>query len=102
MAVIEGGQESPGENALGSLTIEELLERFGVPGVSVAVIKDFEIHWAKGYGIADVETGAPVDTETMFQAASITRTASSPSTTTSTTSSSRGRWTEQDSRTKDP
>ena len=44
-----------------------------MPGVSVAVIRGFEIHWAKGYGIADVETGAPVDTETMFQAASISK-----------------------------
>jgi CubicO group peptidase (beta-lactamase class C family) len=37
------------------------------------VIKDFKIHWAKGYGVADVETDAPVTTETMFQAASISK-----------------------------
>ena len=29
--------------------------------------------WAKGYGVADVETGAPVTTDTMFQAASISK-----------------------------
>jgi len=73
IAVIEGAQGSPGEDGLGELTIDELMERFNVPGVSVAVIKDFEIHWAKGYGIADEETGAPVDPETMFQAASISK-----------------------------
>ncbi len=56
-----------------SLTIEALMERFGVPGVSIAVIHDFDIHWAKGYGVADTETGAPVDTETLFQAASISK-----------------------------
>ena len=44
-----------------------------MPGVTVAVIRDFEVHWAKGYGIADVETGATVDVETMFQAASISK-----------------------------
>ncbi len=49
------------------------MEEFGVPGVSVAVIRDFEIHWAKGYGVADVETGRPVDTETLFQAASMSK-----------------------------
>jgi CubicO group peptidase (beta-lactamase class C family) len=49
------------------------MKRFNVPGVSVAVIHDFEVHWAKGYGIADVATGAPVNTETMFQAASISK-----------------------------
>lgn len=72
MAAVEGAQ--PGREGPGAMTIEALLEEFGVPGVSVAVIRDFEIHWAKGYGIADVETGAPVDTETMFQAASISKT----------------------------
>ncbi len=73
MAAIEGAQSAAGPNGLGELTIEELMERFNVPGVSVAVIHDFEIHWAKGYGIADIETGSPVDTETMFQAASISK-----------------------------
>lgn len=73
MAAIEGAQSSAGTDSLGALTMDELMERFNVPGVSVAVIYDFEIHWAKGYGIADVETGAPVDTETMFQAASISK-----------------------------
>ena len=44
-----------------------------MPGISIAAIKDFKIHWAKGYGIADVETGAQVNTETLFQAASISK-----------------------------
>ena len=72
MERVESGQPGVGEE-LEDLTIEELLEQFGVPGVSVAVIHDFQIHWAKGYGTADVETGAPVDAETMFQAASISK-----------------------------
>ena len=73
IAAIEGAQESAGPNGMGDKTIEQLMDEFGVPGVSVAVIKDFEVHWAKGYGIADVDTGAPVDTETRFQAASISK-----------------------------
>jgi len=73
MRVIEGAQPDGGPNGLGELAIEQLMQRFNVPGVSVAVIRDFEIHWAKGYGIADVATGARVDTETMFQAASISK-----------------------------
>ena len=73
MAAIEGVQASSGERGLGELTLEQLMERFGVPGVSVAVIRGFDVHWAKGYGVADVETGALVDTETMFQAASISK-----------------------------
>ena len=73
MAAVEGAQRSVGPDSLGGLTLTELMERFNVPGVSVAVISDFEVHWAKGYGTADVESGAPVDTETMFQAASISK-----------------------------
>jgi CubicO group peptidase (beta-lactamase class C family) len=72
MAAVEGAQPSA-TTELGKLTIDELMKRFNVPGASVAVIADFEIHWAKGYGIADVETGAAVNAETMFQAASISK-----------------------------
>jgi CubicO group peptidase (beta-lactamase class C family) len=73
MAAIEGAQTVAGPNDLGKLTISELMARFGVPGVSIAVIRDHQIHWAKGYGVADVETGAPVNTETLFQAASMSK-----------------------------
>ena len=67
------GVQHPSRQGLDVLTIDEVMERFGVPGMSVAVIRDFEVHWAKGYGIADVETGIPVDDETLFQAASISK-----------------------------
>jgi CubicO group peptidase (beta-lactamase class C family) len=64
-------------SAAGSVTdqaaVDGLLKRFNVPGVSIAVIKDFKVVFARGYGVADVETGAPVTTETMFQAASISK-----------------------------
>lgn len=72
IARIEAAQANP-KNAADSLTIQQLMQRFGVPGVSIAVIKDYKIHWAKGYGIADVVTGKAVDTNTMFQAASISK-----------------------------
>src|SRR5262245_29843677 len=70
VAAIEGAQSSAGPNNLGVLTISELMTRFNVPGVSIAVIRDKQIHWAKGYGVADVATSAPVNNETVFQAAS--------------------------------
>lgn len=72
-AAIELAQTQPSEDGLGTSTVAELMEEFGVPGVSVAVIQDFKIHWAKAYGVADVETGQLVDIETMFQAASISK-----------------------------
>jgi CubicO group peptidase (beta-lactamase class C family) len=54
-------------------TIEERMEHYGVPGVSLAVVKDFKIDWAKGYGFADREAEVPITTETLFQAASISK-----------------------------
>jgi CubicO group peptidase (beta-lactamase class C family) len=53
--------------------VQQLLTQFNVPGVSIAVVKDFKLEWAKGYGVADVETARPVTTETLFQAASISK-----------------------------
>ena len=63
----------PNRQGFDGLTMQELMERLHVPGVSVAVVKDFQIHWAKTYGVADVETGRPTDATTLFQAASISK-----------------------------
>ncbi len=70
--IIEGAQR-PNRQGLDPFTLQEIMDRFGVPGVSIAVIKDYRIHWSKGYGVADVETGLKVNTETLFQAASISK-----------------------------
>lgn len=72
MARIESAQ-SPNRQGLDPYTLAEIMDELGVPGVSVAVIHDFGIHWAKGYGLADVETRALVDADTLFQAASISK-----------------------------
>ena len=53
--------------------VEPLMKQFNVPGVSIAVIKDFKIGATYAYGAAAVDTGAPVTTQTMFQAASISK-----------------------------
>jgi CubicO group peptidase (beta-lactamase class C family) len=49
------------------------MQRVRVPGMSIAVIKDFQVHWTKTYGMADVATGRAVETMTRFQAASISK-----------------------------
>jgi CubicO group peptidase (beta-lactamase class C family) len=54
-------------------SLEERMADHGVPGVSVAVVHVGRIHWAAAYGMADVEEGRPVTTETLFQAASISK-----------------------------
>lgn len=65
--------QSPSRQGLDPLTLEQVMKKYGVPGVSVAVIKDFRIECAKGYGTADVETNLAVDAHTLFQAASISK-----------------------------
>jgi len=72
MASIEAPQAIVDEES-DRLSIEELMEKLKVPGVSIAVVKDFKIHWAKGYGVADIEAKLPVNTETRFQSASISK-----------------------------
>ncbi|TSE05853.1 serine hydrolase [Aquimarina algiphila] len=54
-------------------TIEERMEHYGVPGVSIAVIKDYKIEWVKSYGIVDKENAKPVTSQTLFQAGSISK-----------------------------
>ena len=54
-------------------TIQERLAQYKVPGVSIAVIQDFKVEWARAYGVKDVETKEPVSTETLFQAGSISK-----------------------------
>jgi CubicO group peptidase (beta-lactamase class C family) len=48
------------------------MERLHVPGVSIAVIHDGRIAWAKGYGVA-YENGPAITPATLFQAASISK-----------------------------
>jgi CubicO group peptidase (beta-lactamase class C family) len=67
------GRQVPDRQGLDSFTLRELMDRFHVPGLSVAVIRNFKIEWARGWGVADAETGAPVNTDTMFQAASMSK-----------------------------
>jgi CubicO group peptidase (beta-lactamase class C family) len=54
-------------------TIQERMEHYHIKGVSVAVIRNYKIEWAKGYGWADDSLKIPVTTHTLFQAASISK-----------------------------
>lgn len=54
-------------------TIEERMKHYGVPGMSIAVIDSFKIHWVKSYGVMDTADKRPVTDSTLFQAASISK-----------------------------
>lgn len=53
--------------------ILDRMKYYKVPGLSIAVIKDYKIDWAKGYGLADTIQKTKVTTETMFSAGSISK-----------------------------
>ncbi len=72
IAAIEGPQSNR-DGDLVALTLEDAMKKIGVPGASIAVIKDFDIQWSRGYGVADVTTGAKTTPDTLFQAASISK-----------------------------
>ena len=54
-------------------TLARRMQALNVPGLSVAVLREGELAWADGYGVTDVESGRPVGTRTLFQAASISK-----------------------------
>jgi CubicO group peptidase (beta-lactamase class C family) len=44
-----------------------------VPGLSVAIVRDGALVYAKGFGVANVDTRAPVTADTLFNAGSTTK-----------------------------
>ena len=54
-------------------TLEERMKEYHIRGLSIAVIRDYKIEWARGYGIMDTATKAPVTIQTLFQAGSISK-----------------------------
>ena len=56
------------------MRIDERMKFYRTPGVSVAVINDGKVEWARGYGLLKVNGQQRVTTETLFQAASISKT----------------------------
>lgn len=54
-------------------TIKDRMAHFHVNGLSIAVIHNYKIEWAKGYGFADFDRKTPVTDQTLFQAASISK-----------------------------
>lgn len=55
------------------MALSDRMELYRIPGVSIAVINDFKIEWAKGYGVKETGMDDPVTTDTLFQAASISK-----------------------------
>jgi len=83
--------DNSAESASSSLTVAEVeaslpeldsiveagMAETGVPGVAVAVVFDDEVIYTKGYGVRDVSGDDPIEPETIFQLASLSKPISS-------------------------
>lgn len=56
-----------------SFTIQQRMAYYHVRGVSIAVVHNYKIEWAKGYGWADEGLKKAVTTKTLFQAGSVSK-----------------------------
>src|ERR1044072_540272 len=65
-AVVKG--EAPVKMKLG-----DRMRFYKTPGVSIALINDGKIQWARGYGVLEAGGKEPVTPDTLFQAASISK-----------------------------
>lgn len=45
-----------------------------VPGLSIAVVRDAKVVWARGFGVKHATTNIPVDDQTLFEAGSVSKT----------------------------
>lgn len=54
-------------------TLSQRMERYHVPGVSIAVVDAGRIAWAEGFGVKEAGTTDSVTATTLFQAASISK-----------------------------
>ena len=55
------------------MALADRMRHYHVPGVSIAVVNGGRIEWARGYGELQAGNGRKVDSETLFQAASISK-----------------------------
>jgi CubicO group peptidase (beta-lactamase class C family) len=53
--------------------VQDGLNRTGVPGAAVAVVSGDQVVYQAGFGVKDTRTGDPVDTDTVFQVASLSK-----------------------------
>jgi CubicO group peptidase (beta-lactamase class C family) len=66
IAALEGKFDSP-------KTLKEQLVSYHTPGISIAVINDFEVEWARGFGVCESGATREIRQDTLFQAASISK-----------------------------
>lgn len=71
--VFQGTGFSSAELEAVDRAVMNYLQQEGIPGASVAVVKDGKLIHARGYGFADPETGSTADPSTIFRYGSVSK-----------------------------
>jgi CubicO group peptidase (beta-lactamase class C family) len=53
--------------------VPQLMKDGGVPGLSIALLRDGELVWRHGFGVKNTKTNEPVTDDTVFEAASLSK-----------------------------
>ncbi len=65
--------ESPLAGKFMTATLTDRMAYYHTPGVTIAVINNYQIEWAHGFGVREAGGTKPVTEETLFQAGSISK-----------------------------
>lgn len=66
------------DSTIQHFNIYERMKYYKVPSVSIAVINNGKLEWAKAYGLADISETKSVNTSTLYQAASLSKSINAP------------------------
>jgi CubicO group peptidase (beta-lactamase class C family) len=84
IALVENGLVRMDANAQpqwgNTSTLAERMGDYQAPGVSIAVINDYKLDWAKGYGVRVAGEGEAVTAQTLFHAGSVAKSVSAAAT----------------------
>jgi CubicO group peptidase (beta-lactamase class C family) len=53
--------------------IPRLMSEGDIPGLSIALVRDADVAWSRGFGVKNAETKEPVDDNSVFEAASLSK-----------------------------
>lgn len=67
--------ELPLQDAIGRLQsrVPGLMASANIPGLSISLVRDGTVAWSGAFGLADADSKRPLDTETVFEAASLSK-----------------------------
>ena len=79
VSVLRGTQGRSRPTGIGKLTAElerqipEWLRASSVPGLSIVLVENAGVAWRRSFGLKDAESKTPVDNDTLFEAASMSK-----------------------------